>query len=158
MMQLPEEISSTRSVLVRAHPISTASAKIFAPCQDSAIRRVVIYMPLLGPNANGDYSIPAAGRLRMRQATFQKAPCPPLVPPDDKLDEKSVVDSMKAMLQRSNPNGVPGTRLERGGVVWELPDGSHLVTELAPPFVFQSECEFAPNFGPPQGAPPPPVA
>lgn len=70
--------------------------------------------------------------------------CPPTG--DSTLASPGVRDSLIAVLNRSNPNAPPGTgaKLERGGIVWQLPTGGFLLTEISdPPFASATECHYS---------------
>ena len=68
--------------------------------------------------------------------------CPPTG--DSLLDSQAVRDSLVAILQRSNPDSAPGSghKVERGGAIWQRPDGTRFATEVGPPLALQSECTY----------------
>jgi hypothetical protein len=85
--------------------------------------------------------IPAANDYVSYDAEVVVAPCPPSN--DANLESEAVRDSLMDVLSRSNPNAAPGSRLERGGVIWERQDGTRFATEVGPPWATQSECGYS---------------
>jgi hypothetical protein len=105
----------------------------------SGIRQLILYPVEKGTvNGYGDKYV------EMEQYQIEYEPeCPPLNEPV--LDDSEIRAQFADAMERSNPDSLPGMgkRVESGGVIWKMPDGTYRATPVPDPNA--TECHYDPT-------------